>query len=218
MHRRFVSILLPLALALPAGALALPVAKPVAVQKTEQANPSELQSLRIAELKLAALAKEAGVEGAPTPEVTKKSAEKKHPRVLKKKHRAKSAHGKAQVKGSNGKTLNVVSRRLTPAEVNGILTTSRDFSGSDLSGLNLVGMDLSGVKFNRANLKMANMERADLAETDLELADLTGANLRGASLNQARLRGTRMEGVRMDGALWVDRTLCKKGSLGSCIE
>ena len=128
---------------------------------------------------------------------------------------AKGARAKAEAKK---KAHNVVDRRLTRAEVMNILSTTRDFTGSDLSGLNLAGVDFSGAKFNRANLKQSNLERADLTESDLELADLTGANLRYASLNQARLRGTRLEDTRMEGALWVDKMLCKKGSIGNCIE
>ena len=135
------------------------------------------------------------------------------------KKRLKKARRAAQAKKElSGKGGRIAGRHLTQEEVQGILSTTRDFSGADLSGMSLVGLDLRGVKLNRSNLQMANLERADLSESDLELADLTGANLRGASLNQARLRGTRLEGSRMDGALWIDRTICRKGSVGSCIE
>jgi hypothetical protein len=227
MNRRFASLILPLALAIPLGAFTLQaapaqaqaskVAPAAAASQAEGGDASDAQALRVAELKLLALAKEAKSADAPGAAATPKLVEKKHP--LKKKRASKSHRRLAQAKADeNGKVPKILGRRLTQSEVQGILTTTRDFTGSDLSGLNLAGADLSGVKFNRANLKMANLERADLAETDLELADLTGANLRGASLNQARLRGTKMEGVKMDGTLWVDRTICKKGSVGSCLE
>ena len=143
----------------------------------------------------------------------KDSAPVKKKKVVRKKRVSAKAH-----QGGGKKKQNVVDRRLTRAEVLTILSTTRDFSGSDLSGMNLKGIDFSGVKFNRANLHLANMERADLAESDLELADLSGADLRGASLIQARFRGTLLKDTQMDGALWVDRTICKKGSVGSCIE
>jgi hypothetical protein len=178
--------------------------------------PDDAEALRLAEKKLAALAQEAKTASAPQAEAPKKVAEKKHPARKKRARRARHSVAAAAMSGTPSQK--VLGRRLTPGEVQGILATTRDFSGTDLSGMNLVGQDFSGVKFNRANLQLANLERADLTESDLELADLTGANLRGASLNQARLRGTRMDGVRLDGALWIDKTVCKKDSVASCIE
>lgn len=220
MNSRFASIFAPLALAIPLWAFVMYAALPAAaLAHSDETGATEAKALKVAEVKLAALAKEAKPEGTPVEASAPKAAEKKPSRPVRKKRLSKKSHKVTKAKlETNGKGQNIVDRRLTKAEVQGVLSTTRDFSGSDLSGMNLVGLDLSGVKFNRANLKMANLERADLAESDLELADLTGANLRGASLNQARLRGTRMEGTSMDGALWVDRTICKKGSIGSCIE
>jgi len=216
MKSRFALILAALALATTplAHAAALPARADQA--HGEPSDETEAHTLKVAELKLAALAQEAK-------EADAASAAKDAPAAPAKKkpvHAVKNRHFKARIKasavGKGGRKI--LGRRLTESEVKAILSTTRDFSGSDLSGLNLVGADLSGVKFNRANLHLANLERADLAESDLELADLTGANLRGASLNQARLRGTRMEGTRMDGALWIDKTICKSGSVGGCVE
>jgi len=214
--RRFV-LILTLALAAAPCAYAAPGSAPKAAQeKPEASNESEAQTLKVAEMKLAALAKEASAANG-TKDAAVSVPKKKQPHhPARKKRLAKSRHKAGPKTAQAG--VQVVNRRLSESEVKGILTTTRDFSGSDLSGMNLAGVNLSGVKFNRANLHLANLERADLAESDLELADLTGANLRGASLNQARLRGTRMEGTRMDGALWIDKTVCKSGSVGSCIE
>ena len=212
MNSRFAPIFLALALAVPPCSFAGSGAQAKTVlAKNDAGNENEARSLRLTEMKLAALVKEA--KGEPNevkgPVAKKKQAGSGH----------KKRHSTARLKAKGDrKAQKIVGRRLTMAEVRGVLTTTRDFTGSDLSGMNLVGVDLSGVKFNRANLHLANLERADLAESDLELADLTGANLRGASLNQARLRGTRLAGTRMEGALWVDRTICKKGSVGDCIE
>jgi hypothetical protein len=210
MNSRFVDIA-AIALALTLGIMATSSAE--AAQADDEAR-----ALKVAEAKLAALARE-GVSPVPPDYAPTKVAEQKPAKPVSKKRstkarvKAKSTHPEVASKAPR-----VTNRRLSLGEVQGILATSRDFTGSDLSGLSLVGMDFSGVKFNRANLQRANLERADLAETDLELADLTGANLRGASLNQARLRGTRLEGTRFDGALWIDKTVCKKGSTGLCIE
>jgi uncharacterized protein YjbI with pentapeptide repeats len=214
MNRRFATIVTVLLLATTSGAFAAPAKAPQ--EKPEASNELEAQMLRTAETKLAALANEAREANGPAKEAKAKPIKKNKARTVSKKRTAK-LHLKAGPKGTLA-AEKVLNRRLTEGEVKGILTTTRDFSGSDLSGMNLVGVDLTGVKFNRANLHMANLERANLAETDLELADLSGANLRGASLNQARLRGTRLEGTRMDGALWIDKTVCKSGSVGNCIE
>jgi len=217
MNRRFTMIVTALLLSATPCAFAAPDSFAKASQpRPEASNESEAQTLKVAEMKLAALASEAREANAPTKVVKPKATKKKKPHASGKKLAAR-AYLKAHPKGAQV-AAKVLNRRLTEGEVKGILTTTRDFSGSDLSGMNLVGVDLTGVKFNRANLHMANLERANLAETDLELADLSGANLRGASLNQARLRGTRLEGTRMDGALWTDKTVCKSGSVGNCIE
>ncbi|MCM0080985.1 pentapeptide repeat-containing protein [Geomonas sp. Red32] len=206
MKRSFARIVTPVILGL---SLAIP-AWPAPPAPGPATGKDEAAALKEAELKLAALAREAETP----PAKAKKPAKKK---VHAKKKRSAKAH-KGDASGAAVKVVKVTDRRLTSAEVQGILATTRDLSGTDLSGLSLVGMDLSGVRFNRANLKQANLERADLADTDLELADLSGANLKGASLNQARLRGTRLVGTRMEGALWIDRTVCRPGSVGSCIE
>jgi len=222
MSRHFACKLNLLALAIPLWAFAFSGTACAATGTPDQNNASQARALKATEMKLAALAKEAGAEGpseaaakqkAAAPKVAKK---KSHP--VRKKTVAKSKRQARTKLAGNGGPQRIVARRLTRAEVQGILSTTRDFSGSDLSGMNLAGEDLSGTKFIRANLHSANLERADLAESDLELADLSGANLRGASLNQARLYGTRLEGTSMEGALWIDRTICRKGSVGSCIE
>jgi hypothetical protein len=216
MNRRFATIATALLFATTPGAFAAPAAPKAPQEKPASSNEFEAQMLRTAETKLAALANEAKEANGPAKETKAKPVKKNKSHPVSKKRSAKFL--KAHPKGNLTAAEKVLNRRLTEGEVKGILTTTRDFSGSDLSGMNLVGVDLTGVKFNRANLHMANLERANLAETDLELADLSGANLRGASLNQARLRGTRLEGTRMEGALWIDKTVCKSGSVGSCIE
>jgi len=177
-------------------------------------DAADAQALKAAQAKLAALAREGASETPPKAAKEMTSVKKKKAAAARNKKRVV----KGTSKGNNGVNAKGTDRRLTQSQVQGILSTTRDFSGSDLSGLNLVGLDLSGAKFNRANLRSANLGRTDLSETDLELADLTGADLRGASLNQARVRGTRMAGARMEGAMWVDRTVCREGSVGSCME
>lgn len=204
----------------PAGAHAAAAPAPPVVKEANRApsDADDAQTLKVAEAKLAALAKEVE-SGKPVMQVTEKKAGVKGKAAKKKRKTAGHAKGK-KGKGKDGAVAKalVLDRRMTPSEVQGILSGSRDFSGADLRGLNLTGYDLAGVKFNRANLQSAKLERANLSETDLELADLTGADLRGASLNQARIRGTRLAGAKLDGAMWTDKTICRPGSVGTCIE
>ncbi|HJV33954.1 pentapeptide repeat-containing protein [Geomonas sp.] len=211
MNSRLKSVLLPIILAIPLGAVA---ASPPAHPAPAAAPPAadEAQAFRVAESKLSALAKEGSELTTPPPSpAPKKQLHKKAPS-----RKRVAASRKAQPAAAKG--LNGSNRHLTQGELQNILATTRDFTGADLSGMSLVGIDLNGAKLNRANLQRANLQRADLAECDLELADLTGADLRGASLNQARLRGTRLEGARIEGALWIDKTVCKRGSVGNCLE
>ncbi len=203
-----------LAAAYPVLAVGADAPAPPPAKDNVAKDNAEAQTLKAAEAKLAALAREVE-SGKSAAQVSKKKGSKKQVKGKKR----KVAKGKRSAKAKGGSAaVKVTDRRMTQAEVQRILSSTRDFSGADLSGLNLVGYDLAGAKFNRTNLHSANLERANLAETDLELADLTGANLRGASLNQARLRGTRMAGAKLDGALWTDKTICRSGSVGTCIE
>ena len=215
MNRHLASYIAPFTLA----AWLLAASGPVPVQGAAAApepaakdNAAEAQTLKAAKAKLAALARE-GESDKPAAQVTRQKSDQK---VVKSKSKKKKAKGKG--KGSAEVKAKILDRRMTQAEVHGILSGSKDFSGADLSGLNLTGYDLSGARFNRANLQSANLERADLSESDLELADLSGANLRGATLNQARVRGTRLAGAKLDGAMWTDKTICRAGSVGRCIE
>jgi uncharacterized protein YjbI with pentapeptide repeats len=200
-----------------ATALSAPVLAAATSNAPPPGNANEAQALKVAESKLDALAKEVSTDWAATSPPPEKVVDKKPPHRVAKKRHVKARH-KVQAKPVAVVKPKILGRRLTKAEVQETLAGTRDFAGCDLSGLNLVGMDLTGVKFNRANLHLANLGRANLDETDLELADLTGADLRGASLNQARLRGTRMDGAKIEGALWTDKTVCRKGSVGGCIE
>ena len=213
MNRRFATIIAPLALAILLQGAAWPASSnAAAADPARQSNAEDSQALKTAQIKLAQLAREGGAIANPKASATNR------PVAATKKKVISGARPKTKKIAVKAKGERILDRRMTLAEVQGVLSTTRDFSGTDLSGLNLVGADLRGVKFNRANLQSANLVRADLAETDLELADLTGADLRGASLNQARLRGTRMAGAKMEGAIWIDRTICGDGSIGSCIE
>ncbi len=61
-----------------------------------------------------------------------------------------------------------------------------NFNGMNLTGANLRGANLAYAQFRKATLYQANLEEADLRGTDFQ------------------------------GALWIDGTLCQKGSIGKC--
>jgi uncharacterized protein YjbI with pentapeptide repeats/class 3 adenylate cyclase/CHAT domain-containing protein len=104
---------------------------------------------------------------------------------------------------------------LTRAQVQRILTTSKNLDFQNLSGLNLQtidltgaslkgsdlsGVNLSGARLERANLAEANLRRANLAKADLKGADLTSANLAEANLAEAQFWGGNLAGADLRGA------------------
>ncbi len=104
---------------------------------------------------------------------------------------------------------------LTRAQVQRILTTSKNFDFQNLSGLNLQtidltgaslkgsdlsGANLSGARLERANLAEANLRRANLAKADLKGADLTRTNLAEANLAGAQFWGGNLAGADLRGA------------------
>ncbi|MDX1251036.1 MAG: pentapeptide repeat-containing protein [Gammaproteobacteria bacterium] len=84
---------------------------------------------------------------------------------------------------------------------------------SDLSFANLSSANLANAHFNGATILGANFRGADLSNADLSGADLSYADFSGADLT-----GANFSGARLDNAIWTDRSLCAKGSLGRCIH
>ena len=102
--------------------------------------------------------------------------------------------------------LNVVTKRMSRANLRGANLRGADLRGADLSEANLRGANLRG-----ANLRWADLSRADLSE-----ADLRGANLRGANLSEADLRGADLSRANLRGAdlRWADLIGAKNTLLG----
>jgi len=124
-------------------------------------------------------------------------------------------------------TIDIVSRTIeqnvstnftsmTTANIQEILSSSRDLSGANLmnlnlegydftsanlQGTNLVGTNLKNCDFSNANLKAANLERADLDNARVSNANLWGANFWRANLHdlngleKATLQHTNFYGV-----------------------
>lgn len=98
-----------------------------------------------------------------------------------------------------------------------ILRTTRNLAGRNLSGLNLVGLDLRDCSLQGANMRGSNLERANMMGSNLERVDMTGANLKMASFYQAALTAAKLDQAVLDGAIWIDKSICAKGSIGECI-
>ncbi len=108
--------------------------------------------------------------------------------------------------------------RLSIRQVMEILKTTRNFAGKNLSGLRLAGFDLTKCNLKGADLSNADLERADLEESNLELADLSGAKMKMTDLRITGLKGAKLDRAIFDGAIWLDGTVCAKGSIGLCRE
>lgn len=108
--------------------------------------------------------------------------------------------------------------KLSFKQITEILKSSRNLSGRNLSGLNLVGMDLSGCNLKGADMRGSNLERADMSNSNLERVDFTGANLKMASFFLSAMTAANLEQAVLDGAIWTDRSICQKGSIGTCLR
>ena len=108
--------------------------------------------------------------------------------------------------------------KLSFKQIAEILRTTRNLDGRNLSGLNLVGLDLSDSSLKGADMRGSNLERANLMGSNLERADMTGANLKMASFYQAALTAAKLDQAVLDGAIWIDKSICAKDSIGECLK
>ena len=140
-----------------------------------------------------------------------------------KKSPAKDSHQRRRVtRHASGEKARIAEpapgERLTIRQVIELLKTTRNFAGKNLSSLRLVAFDLTKCNMKGADLSNANLERADVEETNLELADLSGANLKMTDLRISGIKGAKLDRATFDGAIWLDGTVCAKGSIGLCRE
>lgn len=108
--------------------------------------------------------------------------------------------------------------KLTFKQITDILRSTRNLDGRNLSGLNLVGLDLSDCSLKGADMRGSNLERANMMGSNLERADMTGANLKMASFYQSALTAAKLDQAVLDGAIWFDKSICAKGSIGECLK
>lgn len=108
--------------------------------------------------------------------------------------------------------------KLSFKQITEILRTTRNLDGRNLSGLNLVGLDLSDCSLKGADMRGSNLERANMMGSNLERADMTGANLKMASFYQSALTAAKLDQAVLDGAIWIDKSICAKDSIGECLK
>ncbi len=101
--------------------------------------------------------------------------------------------------------------------------TNAVLSGANLQGANLSHANLAYTDLRKANLSDAILDRANLKGASLKFADLRSASLKQADLSYVDFRWAKLEGASLDQAIldkaiWVDGTICKPGSIGSCID
>ena len=108
--------------------------------------------------------------------------------------------------------------KLSFKQITEILRTTRNLAGRNLSGLNLIGLDLSDCSLKGADMRGSNLERANMMGSNLERVDMTGANLKMANFYQAALTAAKLDQAVLDGAIWIDKSICAKDSIGECVK
>ncbi len=84
---------------------------------------------------------------------------------------------------------------------------------AELEGTNIVDNTFTNTNFKGANLPFANLEGFDLRNSNFEGANLMRANLMGAKIDGASFKGASLSKV-----IWTDGSVCKLGSVGSCLK
>lgn len=114
--------------------------------------------------------------------------------------------------GIDQSNSNLEKANLKSAKLNGV-----NFLGSNLSGADLAYAELSLANLGNTELTGANFKGADLSGTDLSYANFTDANLSHADLTNANIGGANLTNARLDNAIWIDKRICGKGSIGRCL-
>ena len=68
------------------------------------------------------------------------------------------------------------------------------------------------------DLYKANLDNLDLTNANLQNANLKRAKFRKATLLGANLSGAVIIGTNFEGAMWVDGSICQRGSIGMCVK
>lgn len=114
--------------------------------------------------------------------------------------------GGADLRGSQLTGADMAYTSLVGAQLNGAQMEQAALVGANLRSAKLIGTDLTGANLAYAVLQAANLTNADLSNTDLTNADMQGAVL----------SSTILTGAKMDNVIWVDGSVCARGSVGKC--
>ncbi len=125
--------------------------------------------------------------------------------------------------GINWKNCKLEGIVVVVKDMTGAFLQNTNLRGADLHGSNLSGSDISYANLNAAKLSYTNLSHAiligaGLRDADLTNADLSNANLSYANLKGAQLGGARMKGINLSRTIWIDGTICKQGSIGTCLK
>jgi hypothetical protein len=128
----------------------------------------------------------------------------------------------APAAGVNWSNCSLQGGRFDQATLQQALIRNADLSSSSLFSADLQGADLAFSNLSLANLANANLHGALLTGTKLNSSDLSGADLSGADLayadlSGANLSGANLAGAKLDQAVWIDKTICARGSVGQCL-
>jgi pentapeptide repeat protein len=126
-------------------------------------------------------------------------------------------------KGVNWSNCNFIKLNAENQNLELAILTDAKLNESKLLGANLSGSNMAYAEIAESDLSYANLESvrligANLKHSDLRYANLKDADLSYADLSNALLAGANISNTRFDNAIWTDGTLCKKGSVGSCLS
>ena len=128
----------------------------------------------------------------------------------------------APAPGVNWSNCNLQGSRFDQRHLQRALIRNADLSGSSLLSADLQGADLAFTNFSLANLENTNLHSAQLMGAKLNSSDLKGADLSDADLSYADLSGAdlsdvNLAGTKLDQTMWIDKTICARGSVGECL-
>lgn len=124
----------------------------------------------------------------------------------------------ARVRNANFSGANLQNSELSASDWSYTNLSFAEMSGANLAQALLVGTTLRNTNLGQANLANANLSYAILQGAHLGRASLENADLGNADLTGAHLEGAKLDGANLVNAIWIDRGMCKAGSIGKCVK
>ena len=95
---------------------------------------------------------------------------------------------------------------------------SGTFSNADMANSDLAYADLNHADLTLSQLSGARLVGANLRNARLNHARLDGADLRFADLTNAEIAGLELAGADLFNAIWVNGRICRRHSVGACVQ